>query len=145
MRELTMKRLSYISLAVLTGGLAVLAGCATAPVVDLAQESTKYTIESTEKFVARDRIVQATVTCTGLRERIRPDGRFEVVANLKNRDEQPQRIQISCVFKDPQGIPTGDTVPTQTVKLDGNATETVRFTSTTPQARLYTISVRQAR
>lgn len=127
----------------LAGGLSLLAGCATLSGPD-AQDSAKYTIENTEKFAPLDKATQAAVACTGLRERVRPDGRFEVVANLRNREAEPLRLAVDCVFRDDQGYPLGDGGPSQVVKLAGNATETVRFTAGTVDARRYTIRVRQA-
>lgn len=126
---------------VFTACVVMLSGCAT----DSARDSTKYSLESTEKFVTLDRVTQAEVACTGLRERVRPDGRLEVVVNVKNRSANPLKLQINCVFKDPQGFTLGDETPFQPLRLESNATETVRFTATNPQAKRYTIRVKQAR
>jgi hypothetical protein len=127
------------------GALAVLAGCQTEPGPYLPQDTTKYTVESTDKFVLMDKRVQHSVTGTGLQERILPDGRFEVAANVKNRENRRIQVQVSCAFKDEQGFSAGDETPWQTLILGENATETVRFTSMNPQARKYTIRVREAR
>jgi hypothetical protein len=132
-------------LALLAGSLALLAGCATVSGPDAAQDSTKYTIGNTEKFVPLDKASQAAVACTGLRERVRPDGRFEVIANLKNRDAAPLALQVNCVFRDLRGFPTGDETAFQTIKLGAGATETVRFTAANTLAKRYTIRVREAR
>lgn len=126
---------------VLTAAVALLSGCAT----DAARDSTKYSLESTEKFVTLDRVTQAEVACTGLRERVLPDGRLEVVVNVKNRSANPLKLQINCVFKSDQGFSIGDETPFQPLRLAANATETVRFTATNPQAKRYTIRVKQAR
>lgn len=125
----------------LTIGVVLLSGCATDP----ARDSTKYSLESTEKFVTLDRVTQAEVACTGLRERVLPDGRLEVVVNVKNRSANPLKLQINCVFKNDQGFSLGDDTPFQSLRLAANATETVRFTATNPQAKRYTIRVKQAR
>ncbi|HZL44770.1 MAG TPA: hypothetical protein VFC28_00965, partial [Opitutaceae bacterium] len=87
---------------------AFLAGCASNPGPDEQLDTTKYTIESTGKFVRLDESAQASVTCTGLQERILPDGRLEVVANVKNLEKRRLQVQINCVFKDEQGVSTGD-------------------------------------
>ena len=92
-----------------------------------------------------DQAAQGSVSCTGLQERILPDGRLEVVANVKNRSAQRLRIQINCVFKDDQGFATGDETPFQNVVLAENSTEAVRFTAMNTAAKKYTIRVRQAR
>ena len=125
--------------------LAFFAGCASQPGPYTAQDTTKYTVESTEKFVLMDKQVQYSITCTGLQEPLRDDGRLEVVANIKNRENRRLQVQVSCIFKDAQGFTTGDETPWQTLILGENATEGVRFTAMNTQARRYTIRVRQAR
>lgn len=123
----------------------LLAGCQ-APTGPFApQDTTKYTLENTEKFVLMDAAVQTSVTCTGLQQRAAADGRLEVVANVKNREARRIQVQIACVFKDAQGFSTGDETPWQTLILGENTTEAVRFVSMNAQARDYTIRVRQAR
>jgi hypothetical protein len=54
-------------------------------------------------------------------------------------------VQAGCVFKDVNGVATGDETPWQTVILTENATEQVKFVSANDQAKKYTIRVRQAR
>lgn len=125
--------------------LVLLAGCATEPGPFLPQDTTKYTVENTEKFVLLDKPTQYSITCTGLQERTLPDGRLEVVANVKNRENRRIQVQINCVFKDEQGFTTGDESPFQTLILAENSTETVRFTAMNTLAKRYTIRVRQAR
>jgi len=124
---------------------ALLAGCQAPPGPYAPQDTTKYTLENTEKFVLMDPAVQTSVTCTGLQQRATADGRLEVVANVKNRENRRIQVQINCVFKDAQGFSTGDESPWQTLILGENTTEAVRFTAMNTQARDYTIRVRQAR
>jgi uncharacterized protein YcfL len=128
-----------------TVALALFAGCATEPGPFTPQDTTKYTVENTEKFVLLDKPTQVSVTCTGLQERLLPDGRLEVVANVKNREARRIQVQIQCVFKDEQRVSTGDETAWQTLILAENSTEAVRFTATNPQAKTYEIRVRQAR
>ncbi|MDR1010044.1 MAG: YcfL family protein [Opitutaceae bacterium] len=111
----------------------------------LPQDTTKYTLENTEKFVLMDQATQYSVTCTGLQQRITPDGRLEVVANVKNREARRIQVQISCVFKDAQHFSTSDETPWQTLILTENGTEAVHFTASNPLSKTYTIRVRQAR
>ncbi len=125
--------------------LLLFAGCATEPGPFAPQDTTKYTIENTEKFVLLDKPTQTSITCTGLQERTLPDGRLEIVANVKNRENRRLQVQIGCVFKDEQGFATGDESPYQTLILAENSTEAVRFTAMNPVAKRYTIRVRQAR
>jgi hypothetical protein len=122
-----------------------LAGCVapTGPFPPL--DTTKFTLENTDRFVLLDQAAQYSVTCTGLQDRWLGDGRLEVVANVKNRESRRIQVQISCMFKDEQGFSTGDETPWQTLILSENATEAVRFTAMNPLAKKYTIRVRQAR
>lgn len=122
---------------------AVFAGCQTTPSTYEPIETTKYTIESTDKFVVLDQPAQTAITCTGLQERILPDGRLEVVANVKNRDSRRLVVQVNCVFKDEQGLSIGDEAPFKKLTLAPNSTEAVSFTSANTLARKYTIRVRQ--
>ena len=92
-----------------------------------------------------DQPTQVSVTCTGLQEITLPDGRLEVVANVKNRENRRLEVQINCVFKDAAGFSSGDETPWQTLILSEYATEAVRFTAMNAQARKYTVRVRQAR
>lgn len=140
-----MNTLHRLSALVVLAGAALLAGCATEPGPFTPQDTTKYTVENTEKFVLLDKPTQVSITCTGLQERVLPDGRLEVVANVKNRENRRIEVQVNCVFKDDQGFSTGDETPFQTLILAENSTEAVRFTAMNTQAKRYTIRVRQAR
>jgi uncharacterized protein YcfL len=133
------------SLCAALAGLALLSGCQTEPGPHLPQDTTKYTLENTERFVLMDKQVQYSVTCTGLQEGTTPEGRLEVAANIKNRENRRIQVQVSCAFKNEQGFSTGDETPWQTLILGENATETVRFTAMNTLARKYTVRVRQAR
>lgn len=134
-----------VALLVSVVALALGAGCATEPGPHAPLDTTKFTLENTDRFVLLDKPAQYSVTCTGLQERPLADGRLEVTANVKNREARRIQVQISCVFKDEQGFSTGDETPWQTLILSENATEAVRFTAMNTQARKYTVRVRQAR
>jgi hypothetical protein len=125
--------------------LALLGGCATQPGPYTPQDTTKYTVENTEKFVLLDAPTQASVTCTGLQERLLPDGRLDVVANVKNREGIRIEVQIQCVFKNAQGFSVGDETPWQSLILAEYSTEAVHFTAINTLGQRYTIRVRQAR
>src|SRR4051812_3928909 len=96
-----------ILLAAASLTLALGTGCASA-LGNSVVESPKYSIEDTENFVVLDRATQVAIGCTGLQETRLPDGRLEVVANLKNREGTRLQVQVSCVFRDGQGFATGD-------------------------------------
>lgn len=125
--------------------LALSGGCVNEPGPFPPLDTTKFTLENTDRFVLLDKPAQNSVTCTGLQERPLADGRIEVTANVKNRESRRIQVQINCVFKDEQGFSTGDETPWQTLILSENSTEAVRFTAMNTQARKYTVRVRQAR
>lgn len=132
-------------LALCALAVATLAGCASDPGPYAPLDTNKYTLENSDRFVLLDKAAQYSVTCTGLQEIALPDGRIEVVANVKNRENRRIQVQINCVFKDPQGFSTGDETPWQNLILSEYATEAVRFTATNPAGKKYTVRVRQAR
>ncbi len=140
-----MKNTQFFSMLAACAVLAVTGGCVAEPGPFPALDTTKFTLENTDKFVALDKGVQNSVTCTGLLENWLGDGRMEVVANVKNRENRRIEVQISCVFKDQAGFSTGDETPFQTLILTEHATEAVRFTAMNASAKKYTIRVRQAR
>ena len=136
---------SSFSLLVAVAALALVTGCATQTGPFPPLDTTKFTLENTDRFVLLDQPAQNSVTCTGLQEVPLADGRLEVVANVKNRENRRIQVQINCVFKDAQGFSTGDETPWQTLILSEYSTEAVRFTAMNPQAKKYTVRVRQAR
>ena len=101
--------------------------------------------EGRDPVVMMDPGVQYSVTCTGLQETALPDGRLQVLAHIRNRENRRIEVQANCVFKDLNGFSTGDETPFQTVILTENATEDIRFVSINNQAKRYTIPIRQAR
>jgi uncharacterized protein YcfL len=109
------------------------------------RNTTKFDLENEAKFVTMDNLVQRSVTCSGLQEKVLADGRLEVAANVRNRLERRIQVQIQCVFKDAQGFSTGDESPWQDLILTETAQETVRFQSFNDKAKGYTIRVREAR
>jgi uncharacterized protein YcfL len=123
---------------------ALLAGCST-PGPYKPQDTTKYTIENTNQFVLLDEPTQTSVTCTGIEPRTLPDGRLDIVALVKNREDRRIQVQIQCVFKDEHGFSTGDETPWENLILAENSTEAAHFTAMNTQARNFTIRVRQAR
>jgi len=126
---------------------ALFAGCSThdkGPY--LPQQSKTPPYENTEPVVLLDPGVQYSVTTTGQPQaRLLEDGRLEVVTLLRNRENRRIEVQANCVFKDVNGITTGDETPFQTVILTENATEQVKFVSSNDKAKKFTIRIRQAR
>jgi uncharacterized protein YcfL len=120
-------------------------GCATTPVAPAPQDTTKFTVENTDRFLALDSATEAAVSCTGLQERALADGRIEVVANLRNGSGDPARVHVQCVFLDVQGLPAENEAPWQVVSIAAGSTEVVRFTAPNLKAVKYSIRARSAR
>jgi hypothetical protein len=121
---------------------AAVSGCAYIGPCKPPQETTKFTVGNTERFVALDSVAEAAVSCTGLQERTLADGKLDVVANVKNLGPAAVNVEISCDFLDENGTPAGER-PWRTISIAGNATEVVRFTAPSTAARRYSIRVRQ--
>jgi hypothetical protein len=102
-------------------------------------------LETYAGVVLLDPGVQYSVTCSGVQEQTLPDGRLEVIAHLRNRENRRIEVQANCVFKDLNAFSTGDETPFATVILTENGTEDVRFVSMNNLAKKCTIRVRQAR
>ena len=124
----------------------LIAGCSTydkGPYLPQPSKTPAY--ENTERFVLLDPGAQRSITCTGIHEATLSDGRLEVTAQIRNRENRRLEVQANCVFKDGNGISTGDETPFQTVILTENSTEQVKFTASNAASKKYTIRVRQAR
>jgi len=135
-------------IAIIPAAVLVVAGCKSTsdkgPYLPRTSKTPAY--ESTEPVVLMDPGVQHSLTATGQPlAQILPDGRLEVTVQLRNRENRRIEVQANCVFKDVNGISTGDETPWQTVILTENSTEHVKFVSANEKAKRYTIRVRQAR
>jgi hypothetical protein len=141
-----MKR-TFVSLLVAGGTILLAVGCSSTHDKGpyLPQTSKTPALETKEPVVLLDPGVQYSVTCSGVQEQTLPDGRLEVVAHLRNRENRRIEVQANCVFKDQNGFTTGDETPFVMVILTENATEDVKFVSMNNLAKKYTIRVRQAR
>lgn len=124
--------------------IALFAGCATHEGAYTPQSTTQYNYENSEKFVLMDSGAQRSVSANTLREMRMPDGRLDVAANVRNRENRRIQVQVNCEFKDAHGL-TVDSTPWQTLVLTENGQETVRFASMNSDASRYTIRIRQAR
>ena len=91
-----------------------------------------------------DSRAQRSVTCMGLQERKNAEGRLEVAANVRNRENRRIEVQVQCLFKDVQGFALDET-PWQTLILTENAQDTVRFTAMNTLATDYEVRVRSSR
>ena len=136
---------SLLALSLIASGLMLFTGCRTHDTgAYLPQNAIVNNVEDSAKFVLFDKRAQYSVTCPGIQESRLSDGRLQIVANLRNRENRRIQVQANCVFKDAQGFVVEDT-PFQNVFLDENAQEGVQFVSANDKAQRYTIRVRQAR
>ena len=137
---------NLLVLALLAPTLALLSGCATSHDTGayLPQNATVNNVEDSARFVLLDRGAQYSVTCPGIQETRLPDGRLQVLANLRNRENRRIQVQANCEFKDPQGFVL-DSTPFENVFLDENAQQDVKFTAINDKAVQYTIRIREAR
>jgi Protein of unknown function (DUF1425) len=110
-----------------------------------AQDSTKFTMENTDRFLTLDAATEAAISCTGLQEQSLPDGRLEVVANLRNSAGAPRKVHVQCVFLDDLGQPLRAESPWQVFSIANATTEIVHFTAPAAVARKYSIRVRADR
>src|SRR5262245_34270474 len=72
--------------------------------------------------------VENSVSYNGLQETRLPDGRLEVSARLRNREERRIQVQVNCEFKDENGVVI-DATPYQNVFLNENGVEYLKFAS----------------
>jgi len=108
------------------------------------QNTTKFDTELKEKFVLMDPDTQHSITCMGLKETPLTDGRLQVDAQVRNRENRRLQVQIQCEFKDALGFAL-DSTPWENLILTENSIETKTFVSANDKAKRYTIRVRQAR
>jgi len=138
---------TFVSMLAAGGAILLVAGCSSThdkgPYLPQTPPPVGY--ETREPVVLLDPGVQYSVTCSGIQEQTLPDGRLEVVAHLRNRENRRIEVQANCVFKDQNGFSTSDETPFVMVILTENATEDVKFVSMNNLAKKYTIRVRQAR
>jgi uncharacterized protein YcfL len=130
----------------LAGTAALLIGGCTTPEhgAYLPENATKFNQETTAKFVLMDPGAQKSVTTSGLQEGRSADGKLQVAANVRNRENRRLQVQVNCDFKDAQGFVVEST-PWQTLILTENGQETVRFAAANTDAKNYTIRIREAR
>ena len=109
------------------------------------KNTDKYDLENRHPIALMDRRVQRSITVSELIQGVSPEGRLKVQANLRNRLEKPIQVQVSCVFKGPDGFSTGDETPWQNMLLTENAQETVTYTAMNTAAVKFTIRIREVR
>lgn len=104
-----------------------------------------YDMENQTSFVLMNKRVARSVTVAGIQERVLEDGRLEVTANVLSKDKRQIEVQVSCVFKNENGFPTGDETPWYKLVMTEHVQMGVKFASMNDKARKYTIRVRESR
>ena len=129
-----------------TAALVVIgSGCASTETGAYAPQNTdQFNYEATAPFVLMDKGAQNSVTVADIRSETLPDGRLQVAANVRNRENRRIQVQTNCEFKNADGFAV-DSSPWQTLILTENSMETVQFASMNKDAKRYTIRVREAR
>jgi uncharacterized protein YcfL len=132
-------------LAIATASMALVGtGCQTPEGAYAPVNTTTGNYEVQSNFVLLDPGTQRSVTSPGIQTRTLPDGRLEVAANIRNRENRRIEVQVNCVFKDAQGFEV-DSTPFETLILTENSIKTQRFVSANDQAKNFTVRVREAR
>jgi hypothetical protein len=133
------------ALLLLASGVALFAGCITSEHgAYLPVNTTVNNLENVAGVVLLERAAQNSVTCPGIQETRLPDGRLQVEAQIRNRENRRLQVQIDSVFKDAQGFTVEET-PFINLFLDENAQESARFVSANDKPVRYTIRIREAR
>ena len=137
---------TLLALGLLAPGLALFTGCHTDydHGAYLPVNTTVNDVENSAGFVLLDRRAQYSVTCPAIQETRLGDGRLQVVANVRNRENRRLQVQIDCDFKDAQGFSIEET-PFENIFLDENAQQSIRFVSMNDKPARYTIRIREAR
>lgn len=131
-------------MAAQVGLVALLCGCATDTGALPPLNTTERNREESSDFVLLDRWAQKSVSCSTVKYSYTPDGRLVISANIRNRRTEEIAIQVSCVFKDTQGVGTGDETPFILYHLSGNEMKTLTYNAKDDRAKKATIRVRNA-
>jgi hypothetical protein len=136
---------TFITLFSAAALAAIGSGCSSSETGAYAPQNTdQFNYEATAPFVLMDQGAQNSVTVADIRSETLPDGRLQVAANVRNRENRRIQVQTNCEFKNADGFAI-DSSPWQTLILTENSMETVQFASMNKDAKRYTIRVREAR
>jgi hypothetical protein len=136
---------TLLALLALASGVALFTGCLTTEQgAYLPVNTTVNNVENAAGFVLLSRAAQNSLTCPGIQETRLPDGRLQIEAQVRNRENRRIQVQIDCVFKDAQGFTVEET-PFINLFLDENAQESARFVSANDKPVRYTVRIREAR
>ncbi|HMZ51754.1 hypothetical protein IT571_00820 [Candidatus Sumerlaeota bacterium] len=71
-----------------------------------------------------------------------PDGRMQVVLNMRNKTSKNLHVQVRAVFKDGFGLSTGDETPWEEMYFSPRQAKTYRVQSKLTTPASYTVEVR---
>lgn len=71
------------------------------------------------------------------------DGRMKVAIVLRNRSKKPLNVQVRTVFRDEEGLSTGDETNWEDIWLEPRQSQTYRAESKITFAESYTVEVRK--
>ena len=101
--------------------------------------------ENYHTVVLLDEDLADLIAVEGQRARYSDDGRLQVYANFRNREDKRVTVQVQTVFKDENGFSTGDETAWETIIIPELAQTTYQNIAQNSKARRYTIRVRTLR
>lgn len=93
-------------------------------------------------IVAMDRAVHMLVAVQTKGVTRTDDGRLQVRLELANLGDEDFPVQVQTLFRDAQGVPTGDDTPFEVVVLPGGGSTVYQTSSLTAAAKSFTVQVR---
>jgi len=132
-------------LAIVVAALGFVVGCSTHKGAYVPVTEPDATQENRETVVLLEEDLEDVIAVEGQQAKYGEDGRLQVFANLRNREEERVTIQVQTVFKDENGFSTGDETAWETIILTELSQHTYQSIAQNPKARKYTIRIRTLR
>lgn len=132
-----------IAMTALAGTLVLAGGCRakyTAPGAPIYQQEGANAAKVSVNLLGAD--LRRMVAVEVQQAQRTDDGRIIASMNIRNRQDRPFHLQTRCVFKDANGVGTGDTSAWNDLFLQPMQIQTVSQKSTKAGADLYTFEVR---
>jgi uncharacterized protein YcfL len=101
--------------------------------------------ENVQTVVLLEEDLEDLIAVEGQKAQYTEDGRLQVFANLRNREEERVTIQVQTMFKDENGFSTGDETAWETIILTELSQTTYQSVAMNNKARKYTIRIRSVR
>jgi len=134
----------WAPLVLVVGSVVVLVGCSKYregphPAVSVPEVA----LEERETVVVLDDILAKKIAIEAQGNRWTETRRLQVFANIRNRTDFAQNIDVQTVFKDEAGFSLRDETAWQRIILEPNETTNYSSTSLDDRARKYTIRIRE--